>query len=66
MIRMIIQIDTDHTTPNLAGVAVHTEAFDPKDQPTHVGTTWIGICYAINDYMRAGGALNFDCMKRHN
>jgi hypothetical protein len=63
---MIIEIDTDPATPSAAGVAVHTEAFSAKEQPTHVGTTWIGICTAINDYMRAGGARDFDCLKKHN
>jgi hypothetical protein len=68
-IRIIIDIDTpkgpkiDAGGYTLAGVNVVTEPFTPADQPASVGTTWAGLCMAINDFMRARGATNFDCLR---
>jgi hypothetical protein len=48
------------------GVLVHTDEFDPRQQSRHVGATWIGVCTAINEYMRRTGCPDFDCLKAHS
>jgi hypothetical protein len=45
------------------GVTVSTESFTPSDTPDHVGECWVGICTAINLYMRENGSPLFNCLK---
>ena len=63
-LRLIIEIVPNEDRPDgyPAGVIVVTEAFAPGDVPDAVGATWVGICTAVNGYMRSRGAENFDCL----
>lgn len=61
MIRMVITIDL--VAPGAAGVDVRTGLVDAKEEAPEVGATWVGICTAINDYMRKHGSPGFDCLK---
>lgn len=68
MIRMVIEIDMANLPGEAnefgAGVLVHTNLDNPRSQPEAVGATFVGICMAINDYMRRRGCPNFDCLKK--
>jgi len=71
MIKMTIEIDAI-TAAGLpagvrnefgAGVRVMTEGEDLKNASDSEGQTWVGLCTAINEYMRSRGAPKFDCLK---
>lgn len=67
MIRITIEIDLAPTGQGNefgAGVLVHANIADVQKQPQPVGATYIGICMAINQYMRSRGAPHFDCLKQ--
>lgn len=70
MIRMVIEIDLvpvgQQGNEFGAGVLVHAEIPWPKAQPEAVAATYVGICLAINDYMRSRGCPDFDCLKQSN
>jgi len=69
MITIKIEIDlapTERANEFGAGVLVHAEIPWPKAQPEAVGATYVGICTAINDYMRSRGCPNFDCLKQND
>jgi hypothetical protein len=63
MIRIVIEIDVVES--DRAGVRVSTAPFNPREQPDSVGRAFIGIMEAINGYMHANGAPQFDCLKRN-
>ena len=54
-----------HDSDGNVGVGVHTDPFDPKEQTDDMGAMWVGICQAINAYVRSRGIPNFDCLKAH-
>lgn len=70
MIRIVIEVGEQHGQPidaggyPLAGVNVRTEPFNAKAETESVGSTWAGLCMAINDFMRSRGAVDFDCLKQ--
>lgn len=47
-----------------AGVHVHASIPWPQSQPVAVGATYVGICQAINEYMRSRGCPDFDCLNQ--
>jgi len=64
-IRMLIEITEVTSGPRNefgAGVLVHTEA-GALNAPDSEGSTWVGLCLAINQYMRSRGCPEFNCMK---
>lgn len=66
-IRMTIEIKETHglgpTNEFGAGVRVMTDGQQLHAARDSEGQTWVGLCTAINDYMRARGAPAFDCLK---
>lgn len=69
MIRMVIEISEvqlpGQTTEFGAGVRVATDPFIATETPKSEGATWVGLSMAINDYMRARGAPDFNCLAPH-
>lgn len=67
-IRMTIEIEETHglglANEFGAGVRVMTDGQQLHAARDSEGQTWVGLCMAINDYMRARGAPTFDCLKR--
>lgn len=61
MIRVTVDIEVKGH--RRAGVNV-TARFDPRTVHDVEGATFVGICLAINTYMRSHGAPDFDCLKR--
>jgi len=64
-LRIVIEIVQIPERDYPAGVSVVTEAFTPGDVPDEVGATWVGLCSAINAYMRSRGVTEFDCLTRY-
>ena len=68
MIKLTVEIELallpGSTNEFGAGVHVHGIVDDPAKVPEAEGATMIGICMAINDYMRSRGAANFNCLKQ--
>jgi hypothetical protein len=46
------------------GVLAETLPFTPREETEAVGEMWVGVCLAINDYVRSMGIADFDCMKQ--
>jgi hypothetical protein len=67
MIKMTIEIASvpaGTTGINEFGVGVKVNTIMiPNDTLDGEGTTFAGICLAINDYMHSRGAPAFDCLK---
>lgn len=63
MIRITIEIDADRE--GNTSLFVNTDPFDPKEQSYDIGSLWVGIATAINDYARSNGMPTFDCLKAH-
>jgi hypothetical protein len=62
MIRVTIEIEEVRD----GGVGVHVVSdVDPRAVPELEGVVFVGICRAINKYMRRRGAPNFDCLREH-
>lgn len=57
-----IEIDIELTPEGGTGVGVKTAAFDPRSEHEDVVKMWIGICVAINEYMKAKGIEDFNCL----
>lgn len=63
MIEMKIQIAQVQTGGNEFGAGVDVITVIQPGTPDSEGATFVGICMAINEYMRSRGAPNFDCLK---
>lgn len=65
MIRLRIEIDAVSSGGNEfgVGVLVHNDAFRASEVTDGEGATFIGICMAINEYMRSRGSPDFDCLR---
>jgi hypothetical protein len=65
MITLQLEISTVQTGGNEFGVSVRITGgpLDVKNTPEAEGATLIGVGMAINEYMRARGASNFNCLK---
>lgn len=47
------------------GLLAETSPFTPREETTAVGCFWVGLCAAINEYVRSKGIEGFDCMKQY-
>lgn len=62
-IRVVIEIE--ELPDGGIGLGVVTDQFDLHKTPEEVGKTWTGICLSINEYARAKGYKNFNCLRGH-
>ncbi len=68
MITMSIEIQTVRSgaPANEFGAGVNVTSTLPQHADLvddAEGSTWVGLCMAINKYMRARGVPDFDCLK---
>lgn len=47
------------------GVLAETLPFTPGEETDNVGAMWVGVCLAVNEYVRSQGIDGFDCMKQY-
>lgn len=57
-----IVIDVSSTADGRVAVGANTEPFKMLGTPDAVGEMWVGICMAINEYVRSQGIVGFDCL----